>query len=274
MTVERTRWMRWRIALFVLLIAIQASAAGLVAASGPHEGKDVATTAVWLALIVTLATGARELTRDMTGPDSTAAKEVRKAHYLLDFLVDRFPALMNTLAVAAAAPSGEVRAGHVARLQAAVSGEASQLIPEKTLRAAQFQISGDGIVPPGLCPGWSERPRCPERAVVVILQTLREEICAKVWSPDITHERSFETLAFKLSDKCASLVAVPIRSLWGLTGFLYVESDEKVIDERVANLIVGLGQLLAVAESLNGRAEPAHAQTMNAAMTATRSRKA
>jgi len=240
-----------KLIFYVVLIMIQATAAAFAAAKS-HKGADPTSAVILLALAITIAAGIRELVREVTGPDYKAGKEVRKAHHLLTFMSNRFPALMSKLTGALIAKTAESRSENLVALQNDVLTVTSNLIPQASLRVAVFWAHGTDFEASPYFFGWDQKPLCPRKGVdAVIRATLDDETCLKAYSEDVELEKSVHALAFRFSDTCQSFVAVPIRCPEGLAGFLHVECDQKkMLDQRAASVIVALSQLLSAAVTL------------------------
>jgi hypothetical protein len=204
-------------------------------------------------VVSTRAAGARARFREGVGPGHKAARQVRDAKVLLDFLAGHLPSLMDTLtrAMIESTPAGRSREAVV--LQGSVVSATSHLVDTNTLRVAHFQSNGSGFAAAGHCPGWNKRPAYPHATDhALMLRVLGDADDGMAWSPDADKERSAHTLEFRLSKETQCFVAAPVRTPAGITGFLYAESDKRrVINKSTASLILALTQVLAVAVALS-----------------------
>jgi hypothetical protein len=254
-SIVKTSWRHTRsngkVISYGVLIIIQATAAAFAAAKS-HQGASPVLAIILLALVVTIAAGIREMIREITGPESRAGKDIRKAHHLLEFISERFPTLMTSLTGAMTAGTAAAQAENIAALQNAILTETSQLIPRAPLRVALFRSNDADFRSSPYFPGWKEKPVCPGKGIPgVIRAVLEDDEVFRIYSEDVNSEKSVQTLAFRFSETCRSFVAVPVRSPGGLAGFLHVECDEeRMLDQRAAAVIVALGQLLSVVATL------------------------
>lgn len=237
-----------KVATYAVLIALQAVAAGLVAANS-GGGQDGASAVIFLALFVTIAAGVRELIRELTGPDHKVGREVRRSSHLLQFLLDSFPTLMSTFTSALTMTDKVEQQRCAILLRERVMTELGKLFPQTKLRVAYFQRRNECFVAEAPSLGWDVEPQCPGNGLeVVILKVL--EGSGGVHVPDVKLERSAYALAFRISDTCESFFVAPIRLPRGVGGFLYLESDEgNALDEQATRIALALSQLLSAVES-------------------------
>ena len=168
-----------KIIFFAVLIVIQAVAAAFAAAKS-HKGTDPAFTVILLALVVTVATGIREILRDISGPQYRAGREVIKSHNLLIFMSDRFPQLMNKLTKALTANTVERRSEIISALKSDVVTATSGLFPNVVLRVAIFWSNGSHFNASSYFLGWEKEPACPGQGIDdLIRKTLEDETCIK-----------------------------------------------------------------------------------------------
>jgi hypothetical protein len=236
------------VATHVALILIQIGA-GYVAVRETSGGAAVVIVAT---LIATTANTVRELVRELTGPQSKQGREIARAHHLLGFLVDRFPQLARKLtATLTCAPAD--RAAQQATFEHQVLTAAATLIPDTNVRAALIWRTNGTLTADASRVGWKDSPPLPSTtspegaALCATLDTVPPP--ALVWVEDLKEERSVRAMSFAFSDSCQSLVACPIRCATGVIGFLHVEADETVFDERAADVICSLTQLIGAARS-------------------------
>jgi transcriptional regulator with GAF, ATPase, and Fis domain len=241
----------WKIALFLVAIIIEASAAAKLATMSAAVGKGVSLIVI-LALLVTLAQGFRQIIDEVTGSDSKSARQARKGARLLAFLERRFMPLMSQVSALMTCSDQGEHLTYVANIEHSVLDESLQVAAsDEACRAALFRLNGNGFIPIAYAPGWPVPPEAPQITTgrgMTIKETL--DTSNKIYSADVDQERSYRAMAFKCSDECKSFVSVPIRVADQLKGFLHLESNNKNdFDKAAAAVVEALAQVISVAWS-------------------------
>jgi hypothetical protein len=235
---------RWRLGTYALVILVQVVAAGFVASAAGGSTR-------WLvvaALLVAAAPGVRELIRELTGPETSAGRAVAEARQLLMFLTDQFPALAYDMTGVLTCPDAILQAQKRTALDHKVVAQAVALTRADRVSGALFWLRGGELVADAQLLGWASAPSVPSLASPegqLIQAVLDEPSVRKVWVEDLPRERSLRARAFAFSEDCASLVAVPIHCRGGTIGVLHLQSPNRLFDERSAEVIAALTQLLA-----------------------------